>query len=182
MYLGTDYKYYFTMDPVLPRFIRVKMRKEYIVSDALKGWLQSDYANDESGSNFIRIIISQGRISYALDHLLPDSPDSVKLGYSASQLEWCRKNEAATWSFFIDQKLLFNTDPNMLSKYTNDGPGTNGFPKESPGNIGQYTGMKIVEAYMKKNPRVSIQKLMDEKDLQKIFRDSGYKPAKALFK
>ena len=102
----------------------------------------------------------------------------LKSGYSSSQLAWCRTNEKLIWSFFIDNKLLFSFDPNLMNKYVNDGPTTNGFPKESPGNIGQFIGWQIVRSYMKNHPGVSLQKLMEEKDLIKIYNESQYKPGK----
>jgi hypothetical protein len=182
MYLGSDYKYYFTLDPPLPLYIRNRMRKEYILPDAMKGWLMSDYDTDGSQDKFLDKIISQGRLLYALDFLLPDVADTLKTGYTAAQLDWCRKNEPMIWSFFIEQKLLFSTDPNLVSKYTNDGPTTNGFPKDSPGNIGQFIGLQIVRAYMQKNTGTTLHQLMDQKDLQLIFQVSGYKPAKSFFK
>ena len=48
MYLGTESKYYYTLDPPLPLFLRNKMRKEYVVPDAMRGWIDSDYGIDES--------------------------------------------------------------------------------------------------------------------------------------
>ena len=87
-------------------------------------------------------------------------------------------NESRIWSFFIENKLLFSIDPNLMNKYVNDGPTTNGFPKESPGNIGQFIGWQIVKSFVKKHPETTLRKLMEEKDLMKIFNESGYKPKK----
>ncbi len=178
MYLGTDNKYYFTLEPPLPLFLRKKMRKEYIVTDAMKGWLESDYGIDESRAKIVDMMISQGRTLCALDKIVPDVHDTLKSGFSSSQLEWCTTNEAKIWSFFIENKLLFSDDPNLLQKYVSDGPTTNGFPKESPGNIGKFAGWMIVRSYMDNHPDVSVKSLMEEKDLMKIFQQSKYKPAK----
>lgn len=178
MYLGTGYRYYSTIEPPLPFYLRSRMTKEYVAVDALRGWLQSDYMVDESQAKMIDMMVSQGKIIYALGLLFPEIPDTLKIGYTGSQLSWCRENESRIWSFFIDQQLLFTTDPNVLMKYVNDAPTTNGFPKESPGNIGQFIGWKIVESYMEHHNQISLMQLMEEKDLQKIFRESRYKPAK----
>jgi uncharacterized protein YjaZ len=153
------------------------MRKEYIVADAMKGWLMSDYATDGTVS-LVEEMISEGRILYVLDKILPDEPDSVKTHYSKAQIEWCEKNEKSIWSFFIENKLLFTDAPDILSKYTGEGPTTSGFPKESPGNIGQYIGLQIVKSYMNKNKEATIKSLLAERDLKQLFKASGYKPAK----
>ncbi len=178
MYLGTSYRYYSTIEPPLPLYLRLRMTREYAAIDALRGWLQSDYMVDESQAKMIEMMISQGKIIYALDLLFPETPDSLKIGYTGAQLNWCKENESKVWSFFVDQQLLFSTDPNLLMKYVNDAPTTNGFPKESPGNIGQFIGWKIVQSYMDHHPDISLQQLMENKDLQKVFQESKYKPAR----
>jgi hypothetical protein len=178
MYLGSDYKYYGTLDPPLPTFVRNKMRSEYMVNDAMKAWALSDYSIDESSAKMIDFMISQGRTVYFLDKIIPDEPDTIKSGYSAKQLEWCFSNEKKIWSFFVDNKLLFSNDPNEMNKFVNDGPTTNGFPKESPGNIGQFIGWQIVNSYMKNHSEITLQQLMETKDMMKIFNESKYKPAK----
>ena len=175
MYLGKDYRFYSTLEPPLPNYLKVQMVKSNVVCDAMKGWAMSDYQIDESKAQVIDMMISQGRIISFLEKVLPDAKDTMRLGYTSSQLEWCEQSEKKIWQFFVQNKLLFSVDPTILSKYTNEGPTTNGFPKESPGNIGKYIGWKIIKSYEKKHPEVSIEKLMEEKDLMKIYNESGYR-------
>lgn len=177
MYLGTECPYYYTLEPPLPYFLRTKMQKEYVVPDAMRGWVESDYGIDESTAKMIDMMITQGRVLCALDEIFPEMHDSLKSGFSQTQLEWCKANDSKIWSFFIENQLLFSDDPNLLQKYVSDGPTTNGFPKESPGNIGKFAGWEIVRSYIKNND-VSIKDLMEEKDLMKIFRNSKYKPSR----
>jgi hypothetical protein len=178
MYLGPQYKYYSTIEPVLPSYLRNRMSDSYMVSDAMKGWAMSDYGIDETSAKMIDFIISQGRMVYFLEKIVPDAPDTIRTGYTARQLQWCFENEKKIWSFFIGNNLLFSADPNLMNKYINDGPTTNGLPKESPGNIGQFIGWQIVKSYVKNHPGLQLQMLMEEKDLMKIFNESKYKPAK----
>ena len=178
MYLGPSYKFYNTLEPPLPAYLRNRMHDSYMVCNAMKGWAMSDYAIDETTAKMIDFMISQGRILYFLDKVTPDEPDTIKTGYTKDQLRWCFENEGKTWSFLIENNLLFSTDPNQMNKFVNDGPTTNGFPKESPGNIGQFIGWQIVKSYMINNKEVALQKLMEEKDLMKIFNLSKYKPRK----
>jgi hypothetical protein len=178
MYMGPSYYYYSTLEPPLPNYLRSRMRKEFLVCDAMKGWALSDYGIDESTARMVDFMISQGRILVYLNQVLPETPDTIKTGYTAEQLDWCVANEGRIWSFFIDNKLLFSVDPNLMNKYVNDGPTTNGFPKESPGNIGQFIGWQIVKSYMKAHPAITLQQLMEQKDLMKIFNESNYKPRK----
>jgi gliding motility-associated lipoprotein GldB len=178
MYLGPQYKFYSTLQPPLPVYLRNRMHKDYLVCDAMKGWAESDYGIDESSAIMIDFMIANGRILYFLDKILPETPDSIRAGYTADQMKWCNESESRIWSFFIENKLLFSNDPNLMNKYVNEGPTTNGFPKESPGNIGKFIGWQIVRSYMKNHPDLTLQQLMEEKDMMKIYNESKYKPAK----
>lgn len=176
MYLGSDSKYYPALQ--FPHYKIVRMRKDYIAVDCMRGWAQSEWEQDNRQNDLLSQMIYSGKILFFIDVVMPDIADTIKTGYTASQLKWCNENEKNTWSFFIDQKLLFSSDQNQVSKFLNDGPTTNGFPKESPGFIGQWVGWKIVSAYMKKKPAITLSQLMAGNDYQKILNESGYKPGK----
>jgi gliding motility-associated lipoprotein GldB len=176
MYLGSDSKYYPSLE--MPAYKIRKMRKEYITTDAMRGWGQSEWEQDPMQTDLLSQMIYLGKIQYFIDRMMPDVSDTIKFGFTAAQLQWCEMSEKATWSFFIDHKLLFSSEPSQIGKFVNDGPTTNGFPKESPGNIGAWIGFRIVKAYMDKFDKVTLSQLMEEKDAKKIFRESNYKPAK----
>lgn len=174
MYLGENNKYYGRIG--LPKYKTRKMRKEYIVRDCMKGWIESEYIMNTSKNDFISHMIHNGKSLYFLDAVLPDASDSLKIGYTAEQLEFCKENEANIWAFFIEKKLLFSTDELEYLKYVNEGPTTSGMPKESPGMIGNWIGWQIVRTYMNRNPEVSLQQLMKNQDPQIILTKSKYKP------
>ena len=176
MYLGSDSKYYPSLQ--IPVYKIRKMRMEYIPTDAIRGWGESEWERDPSQTDLLSQLIYLGKIQYFIDRMQPETSDSIKFGYTAAQLHWCELSEKSIWSFFIDQKLLFSSEPSQIGKFVNDGPTTNGFPKESPGNIGAWIGFRIVEAYMDKFDHITLAQLMEEKDANKIFRESNYKPAK----
>ena len=154
------------------------MRKENLAMDAMRGWVQSEWEQDPSQSDLLSQMIYKGKILYLLHNFMPEAPDSILTGYTGSQVKWCESNEKQTWSFFIDQNLLFSNDPQQIAKLIQDGPSTNGFPAGSPGAIGQWIGWKIIDAYMKKNSSITLNQLMMNNDYRKIFNESKYKPLK----
>jgi gliding motility-associated lipoprotein GldB len=176
MYLGSDTKFYPALQ--FPNYKIARMRKEYIVVDALKGWAQSEWEPNPEQADLLSQMMYYGKILYFLDAMMPDAADSIRTGFTSEQLRWCEANEKNTWSFFIDQKILFSNDQNQVTKFINDGPTTNGFPKSSPGGIGQWMGWKIVKAYMKNNPEVKLDQLMNNSDYKKMLNESRYKPGK----
>ncbi len=176
MYLGSDSRYYPALQ--FPHYKIVRMRKEYIAADCMRGWAQSEWEQDNRQSDLLSQMIYFGKVLHFLDAMMPDVSDTIKTGYSASQLKWCNENEKQIWSFFIDHKMLYSTDQNEIVKFLNDGPTTNGFPKQSPGSVAQWLGWKIVQAYMKKNSVVTLSQLMSDNDYKKILNESKYKPGK----
>jgi len=176
MYLGSDSKYYPSLE--IPLYKIRRMRSEYIVADAMRGWGQSEWEQDPLQNDLLSQMIYFGKIQYYMDHMIPKAADTIKFGFTAAQLKWCEMSEKSIWTFFIEHKLLFSSEASQIGKFVNDGPSTNGFPKESPGNIGAWIGSRIVKAYMDKNSNVTLPELMDDKDSKKIFRESNYKPLK----
>lgn len=176
MYLGSDSKYYPSLQ--MPEYKIRKMNRENIVVDAMRGWAQSEWEQDPAQTDLVSQMVYAGKIQYFIDRMLPEIADSLKFGYTQKQLEWTVASEKSIWAFLVDNKLLFSTEASQIGKYVNEGPTTNGFPKESPGNIGAWVGYNIVKAYMEKHSGVSLPQLMEEKDSRKIFRDSNYKPEK----
>lgn len=176
MYLGSKSKYY----PALgfPVYKINKMSKEYIPADAVRGWIESEFEPEGGNHDFLSQVIYHGKILYLLQELMPEVDDTLKTGYTASQLQWCYGNEQNIWSFFVEKKLLFSTNMELYSKYTSEGPNTSGFPPQSPGNVGSFIGWQIIKAYMEENPKTSLAELMKQTDAATILKDSKYKPKK----
>jgi hypothetical protein len=55
----------------------------------------------------------------------------------------------------------------------NDGPFTPGMPAESPGGVGNWLGLQMVEAYMNENDELTLQDLLGAGDRQILEK---YKP------
>jgi len=86
--------------------------------------------------------------------------------------------EAGIWAYFLDNELLFESDYLKIQKYLAEAPFTPGIGENSSSapKLGVWTGWQIVKQYMEKNPDISLQELMLEKDAQKILVGSKYKP------
>ena len=121
-------------------------------------------------------MIEEGKRMYVLDNVLPETADSLKTGYTASQLKGCYDNEAAIWNFFIGNNLLYVNDPLQIRDYTNDAPRTETLGPDSPGNIGLFVGWQIVKKWMsEKGSAVDMQQLL-QTDAKQIFQEAKYKP------
>jgi hypothetical protein len=173
-YLGEKCRFY----PLLgfPQYKIRNFRPEYLLSDALKGWIRTEFENADNEKDLLSMMVFHGKTMYALEQILPDVNDSLKWGFTGSQMEWCRQSEPAIWKYLIDQKLLFTSQYTEINKYVNEAPFTPGMPRESPGQAVNYVGLQMVNNFMKKHPEVSVDSLFKIKDAHALLRQSGYKP------
>lgn len=173
-YLGVDCNYYPQLG--LPQYKIRNMHPGKIVPDAMYFWALTEYPIKTSASKVIEHMIHQGALFYFVDAMMPDVPDSLKIGFTNKQLEFCKAAEAGMWTYLAENNLLFSTKRMDIKRYVDYGPYTSGFTAESPGRTGAWLGWQIVRAYMKKNPDVSLKQLMETTDYLSILNQSGYQP------
>ncbi len=171
-YLSSDNRVVRKLPPDLfPQYKRDKMRPEYLSINAFKGWLF--YRHQElSGEDLINQIVFRGKVLF-LTKVLSNVSDELLLNYSSDQLEWCRDNEFGIWTHLLENDMVFTKDFREINKLVSDGPFTPGMPPESPGGVGNWLGLQMVESFMDKNGKVSLKELMST-NAQVILQ--SYKP------
>ncbi len=175
-YMGPQFSFYSYFPDMFPQYKVRKFDLPYILPNAMSVWLMGNFEFSKKGGNLLDAMIYNGKILYATKQILPDTPDSLIFGYSNKTLKWLEQNESEIWKYFIKNKLLFETDPLVYSKFVNDAPNTSGMPDEAPGNIGSWVGYRILKRYSSKTGDVKLSALMLNNDAQKILNDSKYKP------
>lgn len=176
MFLGKDFVYYNSIG--LPKYVTYRLHPPFLVPNAMKAWFKALYDAKTADAKLIDRMISEGKMLYFLDLVLPDTPDSLKIGYTAKELQWCFDNEKEMWGFFIERDLLYSSKSLEYMKFIADGPTTTGMPPESPGQTGVWMGWQIVRKFMQENPDVTFDQLMQITDGQEVLKRSKYKPGK----
>jgi gliding motility-associated lipoprotein GldB len=174
-YLGRDCEYYRKLNST-PQYKVLNMHKAKIVSDVAYAWGITEFEHTNTATTLLDNMIHQGKLMYFVDALMPEMHDSLKIGYTKPQLDWCKKNEAQMWSYLIEHKMLYSNKRMDIIRYINASPTTSGFPLESPGRAGVWIGWQIVRKYMKKFPETTLSELMQNSDYQQILNDSKYYP------
>lgn len=172
-YLGGDFEIYPQTN--IPKYKFEKFAPEFLVSDALKAWIITEFDEGE-GKTLLEEMIFQGKILYLVKQFLPNLDQPKLFNYFEQELSWCEDNEADIWFHFVDMELLYTAENHQIQKYLGDAPFIAGFPEGSPGRVGQWIGFQIVDAYMDNNSDVSLQDLMNNKDANNILQQSKYKP------
>ena len=175
MYLGKDFPIY-PLLPDYPGYMVRKFSKEYLVPNAVQVVAQQLYPGGDPGDKLVVQLVNAGKLQYFLEQVLPYTADSIRLGYTGEQVEWCKENEQMIWQYFVQQDLLYKSDWQNKMHFMTDGPSTQGMPEGAPGKIGAFVGWRIVSAYMSTHPKVTLQQLMDTKDAMTIFSQSKYRP------
>ena len=174
MYLGVESHFYITA----PDYIKERFDKIYILSDLFRSYFTSNIPLSDNNS-LLASMVYYGKIHYLISSILPSYNSHVIMGYSKDKMQWCIRNEANIWAYFVENKLLFSSSQQNKMRFIEDAPFSKfytSFDRESPGRIGQWVGMKIVEAYMNSYPDLTLIDLIKETDAQKILRESRYKP------
>jgi len=174
-YLGKDSKYYRMLG--YPRYKVRNMNSSAIVPDCMRMIASSDYELKDSQKDLLSQMIHEGRILYFTEAMQPNIEDSLVIGFTAAQIQWCWENERNMWIFYLDKDILYSTEHTENIKYIGEGPFTSGFSNESPARTGQWVGWQVVRSYMSSN-EVSVKELMEEENLQSILTKSNYKPRK----
>jgi len=172
---GYDYKSIDPQNPAFSEYLTRSFDRDYIPKMMLEV-LIDDQLGRVPGSRLIDNMIHNGKKLYILDKVLPGTPDSILLEYTAEQTEWVKSNELEMWAFFFDQELFYESNSMKIDKYINPSPHSPGMPDKAPGRTANYIGWKIIQAYMQRFPKTSIPELIELKDAQAIMDESRYKP------
>lgn len=173
-YLGPDHRFY----EGLPNFVAKELDKAFIISDVASDFCERVVPRPTDRS-FLAQMVHYGKGMYLKDKMMPLAADSVKIKYSAGEMQWARDNENQVWRYFIERELLYSTDKKLEPRFLQPAP----FSKfglvldnESPGRIGQYIGWQIVRSFMEQN-EMELQELLSIPE-EELFRESNYKPRK----
>lgn len=180
-YMGNKFSYYQIPEvlEVFPAYLSRKFSPEYLPVNTMNALIDDFYPidddNDTASTTLLEQLIDRGKRLYVLNKFLPNTADTLKLGYTGAQFEWCKANEGQIWNFLLQANVLYNHDPEIIKNYMSDAPTTQNMPTQAPGNIGSFVGWQIIKKYIARKGDMSPQKLMavPPKDL---FSDAQYNP------
>ncbi len=176
-YAGTDHQFVKQLPPDLfPQYKRDKMRPEYLVPNALRGFLLYRFREMEVPEELLSEMVHAGKVAFIAQVLLEDDDERRVLNLDAAHLAWCNKHEYEVWKNLVERDLIFSTNAMDINKLINDGPFTPGFPTESPGGLGRWIGYRMVAQFMDKNPDKTLAELLYRSDARSILKT--YKPGR----
>jgi gliding motility-associated lipoprotein GldB len=179
MFLGKDSPFYPALVQSIPQYISRRFTPENIAPRVVETYIREEvYPESDATVSLLDKMVYNGKVLYLMQKALPTAPDSLLIGYTDAQSAWCQTYEADIWAYFIDEKLIFESDYLKIQKFLTDAPFTPGLGEnnQSAPKLGVWVGWQIVKNYMDKHPELEPKDLLALQDGQKILRDSGYKP------
>lgn len=160
----------------LPHFIVSLCTHNHLLPDIMAAIARERIAAPTDEPTMLDLMVAEGKVLYFLDCALPDVHDSLKLRYTAAQLDWASANEGKVWAYFIQNNLLYETDANKYFNFVDDAPKTNAFGESAP-RMTAYIGRDIVAQYVKRTG-ITMSDLFANNDAQQILKESAWKPSR----
>jgi len=174
LYLGADHPFYAD----IYQYQRQNLTERQMMPDLATAFLQTKIPPGKDNM-LISAMIYYGKQLYMKDLLLPEYDDAEKIGYTPEQLGWCQEYESYIWRYFIENKLLYDTDSKLPARFITPAPFSKFYleiDNDSPGRVGQWIGWQIVRSFMENND-VKVHDMLNM-DAREIFERSRYKPKK----
>ena len=173
-YLGDDEIY----DQIgMPKYMALRRNMHTMAKDVAKELYMNYVYQWRKQGKIVDEMVYNGEIDFFIETMCPTMPDSVLLGYSSKQWQWAVENEGAVWADIVGNRRLYDSSLDSYIMFFGDGPFTQAYSNDAPSRLGEFFGLNIIRSYFSNN-EITLQNLMNRKDLQNVFQDSGYKPKK----
>ncbi len=173
-YLGSNYPLYVNLGYEL--YQRRRMIPQMIPIDVMRAWAVAEFPYNDSADNLLNRMIYEGRLQYFLDAMFPNAPDTLKWAYTKMQWKWANMYEKKIWNYLVENNLLFTQKHLTIKIFTGPAAFTTPFHRNSAPRAGTFIGYKIVKAYIKHHPNVTLSQLMHMRDYLEIYNGSYYEP------
>lgn len=174
LYLGQEHEVY----EEFPSYVKQNYHSDHLIVDVADALIRPLLRPSEDNS-FVSRMVQEGKRLEILSLLLPDLSEEEIIGYSKEQWAWAEMSESNIWKYFVQNELLYSTDPELSRRFIEEAPFSKFFlevDRESPGRIGTWFGWRIAEAYWS-NLDPGMRELITM-DNEELFKRSKYKPAK----
>lgn len=170
-YLPADHSF----QPDLARYMAVRYERDYLVPMIVLAISSRYNVVNPAENTLLSEMIYYGKAYHFVKAILPCTSDQYIIGYTPEEISECWANEEFIWSHFVENELLYETNPFEIRKYIGEAPFTDAISTNAPGRLGRWLGWNIVDDYQA-NQQVDLPLLMMEADPEQVFRQSGYRP------
>jgi hypothetical protein len=158
-----------------PAYLSRRFEPATIAVNCMRNVVDDIFPGRPDDRTLLDQMVDKGKRMHLLDLLMPDTPDTLKTGYTRRQLEGAYGNEGLIWNHFVANNLLFESDMQRIRPFLSEGPMTPELGEGSPGYIALFTGRQIIRAYVDRHPETGLRQLLDM-SARDILEGARYKP------
>jgi gliding motility-associated lipoprotein GldB len=159
----------------IPNYILRRYTPAHVVPTVMLLLSQQYNAIDKEDRTMLADMIYYGKSYYFTDFVLPQTPDSLLIGYTAEEMAGVHANERRVWEHFLKGELLYESNHMVKKKYLDERPNTLEIGNKAPGRIATWLGWQITKDYMREQEEVSLPDLMANPNARQILEASKYK-------
>lgn len=167
-----------TFQPDLARYMADRYERPFIVPMIVTAISSRFNEINPQDNSLLAEMIYYGKAYHFTKAILPCTSDQYIIGYTEKEISDSFANEELIWAHFVENELLYETNPFEIRKYIGEAPFTDAISTNAPGRLGRWLGWNIVDDYLVNN-EVDLPTLMANTDAEQIFRQSGYRPRPA---
>lgn len=122
-------------------------------------------------------MVYHGKTHYLQELFAPAASGDQYFSYAPEKYDFTVANESQMWRVFVDESLLYSTDPKLQSRFILPAPFSKFYlevDQQTPGGVGKYIGYRIVKSYMENND-TDLESMLSL-PAEVIFNKSRYKP------
>jgi len=160
----------------IPDYILRRYTPEHLLPSVMLFVSQGFNKANDTDKTMLADMAYYGKSYYFMQTILPCTPDSLLIGFSAEELKDTEEHADIVWANFIQNKLIYETNYQIKSKFLGERPKVVEIGSKCPGRIGMWVGWQIINQYVEKRPNTTLPELMKNTNAQEIFNESKYKP------
>ena len=175
-YLGSKYNVY----KGIPKYLTKRFDKKYLSIDLAESLAKLTVPPLKGNETFVEKLVYYGKIEWMKQLLNDDKEEHNLLRYSKEELNWCEENEFNVWNYFVQNDLLFSKSSALDYRFFKPSPFSKFYlelDNDTPGEIGKWIGLRIVQKYVKVHSSMPAQEIINQPDLMTFFHHSKYKPS-----
>jgi hypothetical protein len=164
--------------PNMYEYMLRRYEKEFITPSLMLLYgIDSRYNKTElTDHTVLAEMIAYGKAYYFAKRMVPCTPDSVLIGYTAKEMEGARANQNMIWKKMMDDEAFYSTSQVIKQRYIAERPKTFEIGDQAPGRLGTWVGWQIVDRYAERNSDLPLQQIMSVADAKEILKESKYRP------
>ncbi|MCS6789760.1 MAG: hypothetical protein NZ580_02100 [Bacteroidia bacterium] len=173
-FLSDTFSYY---PPDLPYFIRRRLTEPHIPVFVALRLIRSKMPrlSPRHMPKMIDYMVWYGIQLYALEKLLPELPDTLRLFYTADHMAWLDKHARDAYVELLP--YFYESNYFTIQPYVGEEPFTKAFGRQSPPRLGWYFGWQAVRRYANRH-KASLRELLGlpVERYATLFQEAGYRP------